>query len=163
MSTSEAQASARALYDSLITNALQALRVVETSLKGTNNSNQIEKRLKDVLPPDTPTQVYNFVLALAKEGQLDQISNIVQSFESFTQADGEKALIGEVTSAIELEAQQRKHIETDLRSRYGEHLELQFRIDPSIIGGLIIRIGDQVLDNSLRTRLSAVQRNMLSS
>ncbi|MEM8533952.1 MAG: ATP synthase F1 subunit delta [Chloroflexota bacterium] len=163
MSTSEAQAGARALYDSLITSALQALRVVETSLKGTNNNNQIEKRLKDVLPPDTPTQVYNFVLALAKEGQLDQISNIVQSFESFTQADGEKALIGEVTSAVELEAKQREQIETDLRSRYSEHLELQFRIDPSIIGGLIIRIGDQVLDNSLRSRLSAVQRNMLSS
>ncbi|NOK62104.1 MAG: hypothetical protein GFH27_549321n91 [Chloroflexi bacterium AL-W] len=163
MSTSAAQAGARALYDSLITSALHALQVVETSLKGTNSNSQIEKRLKDVLPPDTPTQVYNFVLALAKEGQLDQISNIVHSFESFTQTDGERALIGEVTSAIELEAKQRQHIETDLRSRYGEHLELQFRIDPSIIGGLIIRIGDQVLDNSLRTRLSAVQRNMLSS
>jgi F-type H+-transporting ATPase subunit delta len=32
-----------------------------------------------------------------------------------------------------------------------------------LIGGLIIRIGDQVLDNSLRARLSAVQRNMLAS
>jgi F-type H+-transporting ATPase subunit delta len=39
---------------------------------------------------------------------------------------------------------------------------VRFRVDPSLIGGLIIRIGDQVLDNSLRTRLSAIQRNMLA-
>ena len=46
--------------------------------------------------------------------------------------------------------------------RYGDRLELRFQVDPTLIGGLIIRVGDQVLDNSLRTRLSSIQRNMLA-
>ena len=60
------------------------------------------------------------------------------------------------------EAQQAT-ITGDLRSRYGADLKVSFGVDQSLIGGLIIRVGDQVLDNSLRTRLSAVQRNMLAS
>ena len=41
------------------------------------------------------------------------------------------------------------------RSRYGADLKVSFGVDQSLIGGLIIRVGDQVLDNSLRTRLTA--------
>ena len=58
---------------------------------------------------------------------------------------------------------ERDQIVSDLRGRYGERLDLRFGVDASLIGGLIIRVGDQVLDNSLRARLSAIQRNMLAS
>jgi F-type H+-transporting ATPase subunit delta len=51
----------------------------------------------------------------------------------------------------------------DLRGEYGQGLVVHFTVDESLIGGLIVRVGDQVLDNSLRTRLSAVQRSMLTS
>jgi F-type H+-transporting ATPase subunit delta len=40
---------------------------------------------------------------------------------------------------------------------------MSFEVDESLIGGLIIRVGDQVLDTSLRTRLGHVQRSMLTS
>ena len=46
-----------------------------------------------------------------------------------------------------LDEQQRAKIVGDLRARYGDRLELRYSVDPSLIGGLIIRIGDQVLDN----------------
>jgi F-type H+-transporting ATPase subunit delta len=42
-------------------------------------------------------------------------------------------------------------------------VQVRFHVDESLLGGLVIRVGDQVLDNSLRTRLSAIQRNMLNS
>jgi F-type H+-transporting ATPase subunit delta len=64
---------------------------------------------------------------------------------------------------VPLDDGQRAKIASELRERYGDGLELRFSVDPSLIGGLIIRIGDQVLDNSLRARLSAIQRNMLAS
>jgi len=50
-----------------------------------------------------------------------------------------------------------------LRGKYGEGLTVHFDVDASLIGGLIVRVGDQVLDNSLRTRLSAVKNSMLTS
>jgi F-type H+-transporting ATPase subunit delta len=68
-----------------------------------------------------------------------------------------------VTSAVVLGDADQAAIVADLRGKYGESLVVHFDIDESLIGGLIVRVGDQVLDNSLRTRLSAVQRSMLTS
>jgi F-type H+-transporting ATPase subunit delta len=51
-----------------------------------------------------------------------------------------------------------------LQQRYPQaELDVKFSVDESLIGGLVIRVGDQVLDNSLRSRLGAIQRNMLVS
>ena len=66
-------------------------------------------------------------------------------------------------SRAPLETAQRQTIESDLAQRYGAGISVSYQVDPTLIGGLILRVGDQVLDNSLRTRLSAIQRNMLSS
>ena len=64
---------------------------------------------------------------------------------------------------MELNEAQRQRITDDLNKRYGQSIKLDFTVDSSLIGGLIIRVGDQVLDNSLRTRLSLVQRNMMAN
>jgi F-type H+-transporting ATPase subunit delta len=162
VSTSEAHVIARALYDSLIDSALQSLRMASTKLEGASG-NGTAQGIVNALPADTPRQVQNFLLALAKEGRLDQLPHITRAFERFVQETGHEALSGEVTSAIQLDDVQRTRVIHDLRAKYGEALEVSFKVDPSIIGGLIIRIGDQVLDNSLRSRLSVIQRNMQAS
>ena len=163
MSTSEAQAAARALYDSLIDGALQALRAAAAKLEGARaDGPDIEARINAALPADAPREIRNLLLALAREGGLDRLPAIVQAFERYSQG-GTRRLDGEVISAVPLDDGQRAKIASELRERYGDGLELRFSVDSSLIGGLIIRIGDQVLDNSLRTRLSAIQRNMLAS
>jgi len=59
---------------------------------------------------------------------------------------------------------QREHIARELQKNYDIQPDhLHFRVDESLIGGLIIRIGDKVFDNSLRTRLGTIQRSMLAS
>jgi F-type H+-transporting ATPase subunit delta len=161
VSTSEAQVSARALYDSLIGGALQALRAAAAKIAGDSNAD-VEARITAALPSDAPREMRNFLLALAREGALEQLPDIVRAFERYAQG-ATRTISGEVISAVELDDTQRAHISDELRGRYGNQLELRFNVDPSLIGGLIIRIGDQVLDNSLRARLSTVQRNMLSS
>jgi F-type H+-transporting ATPase subunit delta len=163
VSTSEAQVFARALYDALVGGALQSLKAASAKLAGGQGDNvALEQRLTAALPADAPREVHNFLLALAREDKLDLLPTVAQSFEQYSQSNA-RPLTGEVISAIELDDQQRAKISNDLRARYGERLDLRFSVDPSLIGGLIIRIGDQVLDNSLRARLSAVQRNMLAS
>jgi F-type H+-transporting ATPase subunit delta len=163
VSTSEAQVAARALYDSLIGGALQALRTAATKLEGVSGDvPDAAARVDAALPAETPREARNFILALAREGALDRLPAIIRAFEGYAQGEARR-LDGEVVSAVALDEAQRAKISTELRERYGEGLELRFSVDPSLIGGLIIRIGDQVLDNSLRTRLSAIQRNMLAS
>jgi F-type H+-transporting ATPase subunit delta len=122
----------------------------------------VAARIDAALPAETPREARNFLLALAREGALDRLPAIVKAFERYSQGETRR-LDGEVISAVALGEAQRAKIAGELRERYGDGLELRFSVDPSLIGGLIIRIGDQVLDNSLRTRLSAIQRNMLAS
>ena len=100
--------------------------------------------------------------AAGREGFLDQAAEVAEAFAGFAAA-GAVALDALVTSAMPLTEAQQATITGDLRSRYGADLKVSFGVDQSLIGGLIIRVGDQVLANRLRTRLSAVQRNMLAS
>jgi F-type H+-transporting ATPase subunit delta len=163
VSTSEAQVFARALYDSLVGGALQTLRAAAAKLEGVSGDGpELEGRIAVALPPDAPREARNFLLTLAREGVLDRLPDIVQAFERYSQGEAQP-LTSEVISAVALDNAQQARITQELRTRYGDRLEVRFNVDPSLIGGLIIRVGDQVLDNSLRTRLSAVQRNMLAS
>jgi F-type H+-transporting ATPase subunit delta len=163
VSTSESQLYARALFDVLVGDAQKALKAAVKRLDGVQgDAATLEQQVIAALPPDTSREVRNFLLTLARDGKLDLLPAVVQSFEQYGQSNA-RPLTGEVISAIELDDQQRAKIANDLHGRYGDRLELRYSVDPSLIGGLIIRIGDQVLDNSLRARLSAIQRNMLSS
>ena len=163
MSTSESQVYARALFDSVVGGAQNALKAASKRLAGAQgDAAALEQQAIAALPAEAPREVRNFLVALARDGKLDLLPAVVQSFEQYGQSNA-RPLTGEVISAIELDESQHAKIAGDLRKRYGERLELRYSVDPSLIGGLIIRIGDQVLDNSLRARLSAVQRNMLAS
>lgn len=161
MGTSEAQVFARALYESLVSSALDALRAAMARLNGAG-ATPTEQQVLAALPASTPAEVKNLVQLLAREGKLSQLAPIAGAFERLAQGQ-QTVLTGEVTSAVPLDDAQRQRIVSDLRTKYGSTLELSFSVDPSLIGGLIIRVGDQVLDNSLRTRLSSIQRNMLAS
>lgn len=161
VSTSDANVIARALYVSLVGGALKSLRAT-AALLNDSEGKVLEEHIRSGLPANTPREVRNLLLALVRDGKLDQLPKVLRAFERYVQG-GEERLSGEVISAVPLNEAQRKRITEQLRETYGTALDLQFSEDPSLIGGLIIRIGDQVLDNSLRTRLSAVQRNMLAS
>ncbi len=163
MSTSEAQVFARALYDSVVGGVLQALRAAAAKLEGVDGAGpDVEARIDAALPAEAPREARNFLLALAREGALEQLPAIIQALERYSQGEA-RVLSSEVISAVPLSEPQRMKIVDELRARYGDRIEVRFSVDPSLIGGLIIRVGDQVLDNSLRARLSVIQRNMLAS
>lgn len=160
MSTSEAQVMARALYDSVMNSTVSSLRVAASKLS--SGGTAVTRARVDEVLPEAPANIRNFVLLLAQEGKLGELSQVVRAFEqqAATQANTTPA---EVISASVLDAAQQAKVAAQLRASYGDRLDLSFSVDPSILGGLVIRVGDQVFDNSARSRLSAVQRSMLSS
>lgn len=161
--TTDAGTIARALYETLIGTVLDQLRAVAPKLAEISDSDPtMQQRIEAALPTKPLPEVRNFLLALAREGALDQLPAIVKAFESYSSARAQ-VLSAEVTSAVPLSQAQKDQIAQELRQRADAELDLRFSVDETLIGGLIIRIGDQVLDNSLRTRLGAVQRTMLSS
>lgn len=160
--TSEAARTyAQALHTALVGNALQQLRAVAAGLRSGGDLATLAARIDQLLGAGAPVTLKNFLLAMASENDLELLPQVIEAFSSFSQAPAQQ-LDAEVTSAEALSVEQQQRIENDLRSRYGDGLVLRFTVDPSLIGGLIIRVGDRVVDNSLRTRLAALQRNMLA-
>ena len=162
MSTPEARTFARALYETLLGNTISQLRGAAEKLAAAPAGDAPE-RITAALPQGAAPEVRNFLAVLAREGALDQLPAVVAALEAYAPRSDQGPVGGEITSAQPLSPEQRQHIADDLAKRYGQQLNLQFKEDPSLIGGLIIRVGDQVLDSSLRTRLSAVQRSMIIS
>ena len=65
-----------------------------------------------------------------------------------------------VTTCVPLRDTQRQQLIAALQKKYGKQVELTERIDPAILGGVIVQYGDTLLDNSVRSRLEAVRRQL---
>jgi F-type H+-transporting ATPase subunit delta len=65
-----------------------------------------------------------------------------------------------VTSAVELDAPERSRIEDGLSRRLGKTIVATYDLDPTILGGAVVRVGDQVLDGSLRHQLGVLKEKL---
>jgi len=63
-----------------------------------------------------------------------------------------------VTSAAELSAEQQSTLESKLATIYGREMTVHVQVDPDVIGGMVIRVGDEIIDGSVAGRLDAVRR-----
>ena len=66
---------------------------------------------------------------------------------------GEQAPAGEITSAVELDESTVKHVGDRISEQTGRKVELSARVEPDILGGIIVRVGNSILDASIRNRL----------
>jgi F-type H+-transporting ATPase subunit b len=65
-----------------------------------------------------------------------------------------------VTSALPLTAEEKESVKKDVLSRIGEQATVTFRVDPTILGGLVIRVGDKVLDGSVSGQLESLRQSL---
>ncbi|MBO0707152.1 MAG: F0F1 ATP synthase subunit delta [Candidatus Dormibacteraeota bacterium] len=67
------------------------------------------------------------------------------------------------TSAVPLSDEDRERLVADLSRRFQREVRLQTRVDPSILGGLVVQVGDQVIDASVQTRLQQLRRQLATA
>lgn len=93
----------------------------------------------------------------------DRQNDLIPIFEYFIARVKEYKKIGSVsvTSAVELKADQKKRLEEKLlaTTHYVE-LEMHYQVDADLIGGMVIRIGDHVVDSSIKTRLYELKKDL---
>lgn len=164
MKSDTVQDIARTLYEVLTRTALDQLDAVAQKVQGIKKQDaSLQKHIEAALPADALPQVRNFLHSLANEGILDQLPQIIEAFEHLIARESQ-IVNAEVVSAVALESAQQERIASELQQQYGVDSDyLHFKVDETLIGGLIIRIGDKVFDNSLRARLGSVQRSMMMS
>ncbi len=96
-------------------------------------------------------QAENFVKLLIENNRLLVITQLVKQFEKL-KAEHENSVRVEVVSAYAVEAPQKKDLLAALEKRFGKKVEIEVTIDPSLMGGWLIRTGDQVIDLSVLGR-----------
>lgn len=98
----------------------------------------------------------NFLRLVAKNRRLAALPDMIRAYATLlSQSKGEIA--GEVTSAAPLSAQQLSDLKSALKSALGRDVALSTRVDDSILGGLIVKVGSRMMDNSLKTKLQSLK------
>ena len=101
----------------------------------------------------------NFLGVLAANRRLAALPDIVRAFASIAAA-ARGEVSAEVTSAHTLSSAQLKALEARLKAREGQDVKLSAKVDPEILGGLVVRIGSTQIDSSIRTRLNTLAQAM---
>ena len=119
---------------------------------------QRQRIIDGLLPSDVDLPIRNFLYTLAQRNDLDLLPEVIEELRQRMRRAGAKPPIEvEVTSALPLSEDERQALQNGLQ-QYGEDLDIRYRVEASILGGLIIRVGDRLIDNSLATRLSAMRQ-----
>jgi ATP synthase F1 delta subunit len=101
----------------------------------------------------------NFLEGLLERHRMPAIFRITARFEELW--DEEKKLLPvEVTSSVELDKEIVQSIGKRIGEQTGQKVELSSKVDPDILGGLVVRVGNYVLDASIRNRLNQLRKQV---
>ena len=116
--------------------------------------------LVEVLGTDLSKQQINFLSLLVEAKRLGVVPQILQLFSALN-AESEGVVTAMITSAYELSASEQEKLKTLIGARYSKSCNLETRVDLGLIGGAIIKIGDSVIDLSLRGRLAHMESKII--
>ena len=111
----------------------------------------------DQLGVDPTTR--SFLGVLAENRRLAALPGIIRAFRQLAARHRGEAT-AEVTSAHPLSETQVGELKQQLRLRLGREVAVDLSVDPQLLGGLVVRIGSQMIDSSIRTRLNALASAM---
>ena len=101
----------------------------------------------------------NFLGVLAENRRVAELPAMIRAFHMIAAAQrGE--VTAEVASAHALTDEQVTTLETKLRAREGRTVKLKTRVDPALLGGLVVTVGSKRIDGSIRTRLNSLAQAM---
>ena len=140
--------------------ALQADQQLYNTLS--NGATSVAERvaaLENVIPADVPAELRNTLKLMVQDGSIGLVGELGDALAQVTtgKAAPTKA---EVTSAVELTAEEQEKMRSTLATRYGQELVFIFHVDPSLMGGLRVRVGDRLIDTSVASRLQAMRESL---
>jgi len=101
----------------------------------------------------------NFLGLAAKNHRLFAVPDMIKAYRTLL-ARHRGQTSAEVISASKLEAGQIRALREALKASLGKDVELEQRVDPTLLGGLVVKIGSRMIDNSLRTKLNNMKYAM---
>lgn len=109
-----------------------------------------------------PDMLLRFLLVVVEKRRQAVLEEIATQYHLLVdEARGQ--LRAEVTLAREADDQLKQEIVSSLEKRYGKKITAEYEVDSSLVGGIVIRVGDEILDGSLGRRVAGLRRRMLEA
>ncbi|MDR0926046.1 MAG: F0F1 ATP synthase subunit delta [Hungatella sp.] len=117
--------------------------------------------IKNIFDGRVSDDLMGFLAVIVDKGRQKEIPAICEYFINAVK-EYKKIGVAHVTSAVELnEGQKARLLEKLLNTTQYVEFEMDYQVDPSIIGGMVIRIGDRVVDSSIKTQIYDLRRSLL--
>lgn len=162
-----AQTYAHALFEQAIANWLTPLKTIAASLARAGAIEPLDDaaldyaKKQDLLrahfSPNTPSEIQNLVSLLASKNHVHLLPRIIATFEQYAQRAETRARI---ISAVPLTDAEKTALETKLRAQFGDDLACDYATDPAILGGVIVRVGDKVIDGSVAGKFAELKEKL---
>ncbi|QNN68550.1 F0F1 ATP synthase subunit delta [Sphingomonas lutea] len=101
----------------------------------------------------------NFVGVLARNGRKNQLRAVIRAFRRLA-SEHRGETTAEVVTARPLNDDQLTQLKQQLRTRAGRDVNLDAQVDPAILGGIVVKLGSQMIDASIRTKLNRLAQAM---
>lgn len=121
-----------------------------------------EKVLNNLIERTKPGKTTaNFLRVLLRNGRLNEIGEINRKFSSVLE-ERSGTVSAQITSARELSDAQKNEVLLNLELLTGKRMNLEFKTDESLIGGIVTRIGSTVYDGSVKTQLQELKQQLVN-
>jgi len=145
-----------------VAGAVQADERIATALESPRVSKAAKSQiLERALKGEAPREFVRFLQAVVRRGRQGLLAEIAQQYQVLLDEKLNRVHAG-VTLAAEVDARTQQQVVERLTEALGREVRAYFRSDPRILGGVVVRVGDRIFDGSVRRRLTALQRRMLT-
>ncbi|NJO77698.1 MAG: F0F1 ATP synthase subunit delta [Cyanobacteria bacterium RM1_2_2] len=119
-------------------------------------ANQKKAVLRQMIEGQVQPYTLNFLMLLADRGRIMLLSQVCEQYQALLRQMNQ-AVLAEVTAAVELNDEQKEAIRQKvMTTTQARQVELDVRVDPDLLGGVVIKVGSQVFDASLRGQLRRI-------
>lgn len=118
--------------------------------------------LNKVFGSDIEKSVHNFMLLLIDKRRIALIEEIVGEYEALYN-EVRNIVVAHVTTAVAMEKPQEKALTAKLEAITGKHIQLKTHIDKSIIGGVVVKMGDKLIDGSVTSKIKSLGKQLMAN
>jgi len=138
----------------LVAGSEDLMRLIQSPIYSRSDQTQAMAAILDKAGAGDLTR--RFVLTVAQNRRLFALTQIIDGYlAELARRRGE--VTAEVTAARALTPDQREALDKTLRSQVGAKVKVDLKVDPTLLGGLIVKVGSRMIDSSLRSKLEKLQ------
>jgi F-type H+-transporting ATPase subunit delta len=134
----------------------------QLALQGPAGTIDAKRRAVEALAGPLSPEVLSLVGIMLERKRIDRFPALAEAFAARTRAQRGIEL-AEVTTAVEIGPDERNLIADRIARQIGKQVEVRTNVDPALIGGVVVRVGDQLFDASVRGRLENLRKRLVGT